>query len=85
MISIGIPGLDNTSPVTRRYPAGSASSMNTGRTQPTEDPDRGPRGQALAAGGSGVDLADGLQDERGGAADRAADQVARTVTVVDLG
>ena len=37
------------------------------------------------AGGSGVDLADGLQDERGGAADGAADQVARAVAVVDLG
>ena len=37
------------------------------------------------AGGSGVDLADGLQDEWGGAADGTADQVARAVAVVDLG
>jgi hypothetical protein len=32
-----------------------------------------------------VDVADSLQDERGGAADGAADQVARAVTVVNLG
>ena len=37
------------------------------------------------AGGSGADLADGLQDERGSAADRAADQVARAVAVMNLG
>jgi hypothetical protein len=36
-------------------------------------------------GGSGVDLADGFQDERGGAADGPANQVARAVAVVDLG
>jgi len=32
-----------------------------------------------------VDVADGFQDERGGAADGAADQVAGAVAVVDLG
>jgi len=37
------------------------------------------------ADGSGVDVADGFQDERGGAADGAADQVAGAVAVVDLG
>ena len=37
------------------------------------------------AGGSSVDLADGFEDERGGAADGATDQVAGAVAVVDLG
>jgi F420H(2)-dependent quinone reductase len=39
---------------------------------------------ASSAAGSGVDLANCLQDERGGAADEAADRVARAVAVVNL-
>jgi hypothetical protein len=46
--------------------------------------DRGAK-QVSGADGSGVDVADGFQDERSGAANGTADQVARAVAVVDLG